>query len=345
MRIKIMHVHRIKVRLASGETRFYYYHRRTRERLPDDPTSPAFAIKVAELNATRPSHNNPEAGTLAALIVAYRQSPEFRELAPRSKHDYGRYLDALREMWGGFAVADFKRQHVLKLRDTFADRPRTANYFVQIFRLLMSFAVQRGLRQENPALRPRMLRTGPGHRIWSEAAIATFKEHAPREMVTAMILGVYTGQRESDILRLPWSTIKNGVIEMIRDSESGDLSQAKTSTELWIPLHRDLQAYLSSLEKKATLIVVDEKGLPFKVDRFRHRFHDAVVACGLDGLTFHGLRKKATEMLAEAGCTDREIMAITGHQTHAMVSRYLDRSGRKQRARAAIRKLERQGRS
>jgi integrase len=86
--------------------------------------------------------------------------------------------------------------------------------------------------------------------------------------------------------------------------------------------------------------VVDQKGRPFKVDNFRHRFREAVVNCGLDGLTFHGLRKKATEMLAEAGCTDREIMAITGHKTHSMVCRYLDRAKQRERARSAIRKLE-----
>ena len=36
----------------------------------------------------------------------------------------------------------------------------------------------------------------------------------------------------------------------------------------------------------------------------------------------HGLRKLAATRLANAGCSEREIMAITGHKSVAEVSRY-----------------------
>ena len=36
----------------------------------------------------------------------------------------------------------------------------------------------------------------------------------------------------------------------------------------------------------------------------------------------HGLRKAAARRLAEAGCTDRQIMSITGHKTAQEVGRY-----------------------
>lgn len=341
MLIKIAGVHKVKMRLASGETHTYFYHRKTRQRLPDDPTSPAFAIKLAELNATVAPRGDATAGTLGALIIDFKKSSWFRKLKRSTQSDYGRYLDVLKEMWGHFPVVDFQKKHVHALREKFAETPRTSNYFVQVFRLLMSFAVFSGLRESNPASRPQMLETGPGHEIWSDQAIAIFKANAPKPMVTSMMLGLFTGQREGDLLRLPWSSIKKGVIEMVRRNAGDDLSQGKTRTELWIPIHSHLRAHLAGLSKKATVILVDSKGRPYKVDRFRHAFHNAVVDCGLAGLTFHGLRKKATEMLAEAGCTDREIMAITGHRTHAMVARYLDRADCKRRARAAIKKLER----
>jgi integrase len=38
----------------------------------------------------------------------------------------------------------------------------------------------------------------------------------------------------------------------------------------------------------------------------------------------HGLRKLAAKRLAEAGCSDRQIMAITGHKTVSEVSRYTE---------------------
>jgi integrase len=45
--------------------------------------------------------------------------------------------------------------------------------------------------------------------------------------------------------------------------------------------------------------------------------------------------------LAEAGCSEREIMAITGHQTSQMVDHYVKAANQKNMAKAAIEKLKR----
>lgn len=66
----------------------------------------------------------------------------------------------------------------------------------------------------------------------------------------------------------------------------------------------------------------------------------AQVKAGLQGLVFHGLRKTATGNLAEAGCTSEQIKAITGHKTDRMVSHYVAGAKQKERAKAAMKKLE-----
>ena len=50
----------------------------------------------------------------------------------------------------------------------------------------------------------------------------------------------------------------------------------------------------------------------------------------------HGLRKTAARKLADAGCTEEEIKAITGHVTTQMVSKYTKTAEKKKRASAAI---------
>ena len=40
------------------------------------------------------------------------------------------------------------------------------------------------------------------------------------------------------------------------------------------------------------------------------------------GFNAHGLRKAAARQLAEAGCTSKQIMAITGHRGLSEVERY-----------------------
>ncbi len=52
--------------------------------------------------------------------------------------------------------------------------------------------------------------------------------------------------------------------------------------------------------------------------------------------------KNAAQALAEAGCSDREIMAITGHRTTQMVSLYTKRVEQRRMARSAMDKLEAQ---
>lgn len=60
-----------------------------------------------------------------------------------------------------------------------------------------------------------------------------------------------------------------------------------------------------------------------------------------EGLTFHGLRHTVAVALAEAGASTRDIMAVTGHRTEAMVATYVRDAGTDRRARSAIRRLER----
>ena len=50
--------------------------------------------------------------------------------------------------------------------------------------------------------------------------------------------------------------------------------------------------------------------------------------------------KGAARKLREAGCTEQEIMDVTGHTTSRMVAKYTKGADRKKGAKAAIDKLE-----
>jgi integrase len=57
-------------------------------------------------------------------------------------------------------------------------------------------------------------------------------------------------------------------------------------------------------------------------------------------LNIHGLRKLAASNLAEAGCSTKEIAAITGHETLAMIELYTKSADQKRLATAAIHRLQ-----
>ena len=52
----------------------------------------------------------------------------------------------------------------------------------------------------------------------------------------------------------------------------------------------------------------------------------------------HGLRKAAARRLAEAGCSSKEIAAITGHKTLAEVERYTREADQERLSKSAIQK-------
>lgn len=62
---------------------------------------------------------------------------------------------------------------------------------------------------------------------------------------------------------------------------------------------------------------------------------------GLEELSVHGLRKTASAVLAQNGCTEQEIMAITGHSTSKEVIRYTKSANQRVRAANAMKKVSR----
>jgi integrase len=70
---------------------------------------------------------------------------------------------------------------------------------------------------------------------------------------------------------------------------------------------------------------------------------DSIAKAGLpDRCVLHGLRKAAARRLAEAGCTEKEIAAITGHTTLKEVARYTRAADQKRLAAGAVAKLTEQ---
>ena len=53
----------------------------------------------------------------------------------------------------------------------------------------------------------------------------------------------------------------------------------------------------------------------------------------------HGLRKNATINLLEAGCTNSQVKAITGHSTDVMVNLYSKMVNQRRQARKAMDKV------
>ena len=156
-------------------------------------------IKEYRYPAYKPEPLKRRTDTLAALVDAYKDSPEWRDMAPATRTTYSIYLRPL-EKSGHVDPQSVRRRDILSLRDAVASASgnAAANYFVTASRQLWKWAIDRERAEMNPASRIEKLATG--HlRAWTQeeasVAIAKLPEHLRRVVLVAL----YTGQRRGDL--------------------------------------------------------------------------------------------------------------------------------------------------
>jgi integrase len=142
-----------------------------------------------------------------------------------------------------------------------------------------------------------------------------------------------TGQRLTDQVAMTRADRNAGEIRV---------RQSKTDEELWIPEHRELTAELArGVVGITTLLTTPTQGKPFDPIYYGSWFADAIDKAGLpDDCVLHGLRKCAARKLADLGCSEETIKAVTGHVTSRMVAKYVKGANQRKLAKAAMRKWE-----
>lgn len=106
-----------------------------------------------------------------------------------------------------------------------------------------------------------------------------------------------------------------------------------------IPIIPELQRIIEATETGDLTFLVTAFNRPFTSNGFGNRFRKWCNDAGLIHCSVHGLRKAAAARLTESGCTEQEIMAITGHRTSKEVTRYTRAASQKTRAQSALRRM------
>jgi integrase len=324
-KMHIKGVNPVKRKLADGTIKYYYYWRATGKKLPDDPESAEFLAAVAKCMERAKS----DPFTMGRLIEDYMRSPEYSGLADSTKASYKSHLDAIKALSGDLPNDEWTEADVYQMRDDlWQTAPRQAELRVAILSRLFNWGAKRGYRKDNPAADiEKIKRKTKSYEPWSEEEITAFYKAAPKHVSNVVTMALYTGQRQGDCLKMTWGDISDGAIQV---------RQEKTDRTMWIPIHADLQAMLDGLKKRPGRILLTSRDKPWTNDGFRSSF--ATAKEGIDK-QFHGLRATAATNLADAGVPDKEIMAITGHRTTAMVTHYTRNADQKRRATAAVAKL------
>ena len=156
--------------------------------LPGLPWSPTFMAAYEEALAgqppIQPGRANVKPGTMKALALSYFASPAFvAELKPASQRAYRGAIerfcnrcDANEMLYGEKLARDMQRNAVIKLIAARSHQTRSANFLLNMLRILMAHAIELGWRTDNPARDVKRLKVrSDGFHSWTEDEITQFR--------------------------------------------------------------------------------------------------------------------------------------------------------------------------
>jgi len=286
-----------------------------------------------------------ESDTLQALIDAYQRSPEWLQLASITRTTNLIYLRELARV-GHVRVSDIRRRDLLAVRDAIAASRGhgAAAGFCRTCGTLFSFALDREWLDASPAAR---LAKGLHHGhwpAWTQTQADAALERLPSPLAKVVMLALYLGARRSDLVRLQWSAFDGEAITFIPQK-----TRTRSPDPLRVPCHPVLREALEQWRSGAVTplpgapILTTPEGRQWSPHGLSMALARGLKAIGLQAPSLHGLRKLAASNLAEAGCSSREIGAVTGHATLAMIELYTKAASQKRLAEAAIIRLSERG--
>ncbi|NEU95221.1 MULTISPECIES: tyrosine-type recombinase/integrase [Bradyrhizobium] len=342
MRMRLKGINSLTKKLADGTVKTYWYAWKGGPRIDAEPGTPDFVRLFSEAVAAKPKKSTE---TFSSLIDYFKDQSEYTGLGYKSKRAYDQYLALVEAKFGAMpigAVEDRRARGDFKaFRNSFSSTPRKADYVWTTIARVLSVAKDHGKIAVNVCERGgRLYESDRSEIVWTAEDIRAFCGVASIELQAALLLALWTGQRQGDLLRLTWKDYDGTYIRMRQSKGRGSKGRRRVTIPVGPPLKAALDAALKE-KRSAVTILVNSFGRPWTEDGFRTSWDKAFKKTSLKDLHFHDLRGTAVTRLALSNCSVPEIAAITGHSM-ATVQQILDAhylGGRVELAESAIKKL------
>lgn len=272
-------------------------------------------------------------GSVSDAIARYYADNAFQNLRPTTQSVYRGVLERFRQTFGDDPIRAFDAQRIQRAMNGMRAKPHAAARLRKL--LAQLFTVARREKLVPPTFdpvkdtRPPKVEDDGGYHNWSEVELAQFEARHPlgTKPRLAFALLLFGAQRSADVRYMTHSTIAGGRIR---------LTQSKTSNAVDVPVVAPLREALAVGPLGDLLLLESNRGTAYTAKGFSNLIKRACIAAGLPHCTAHGLRKAAARRLRDAGCSDEEGMAITGHRTVREYRRYAGDTGNAIRADSAM---------
>ena len=274
-------------------------------------------------------------GSVADVIGRYYADNGFLDLRPATQAVYRGVLERFRAAFGDDPIRQFDAERIARLMTAMREKPHAAARLRKLLAQLFVIARRAKLVPHgfDPVKDTRAPKTETqGYHRWTEEELAAFEAKHPlgTKPRLAFALLLYGAQRSGDVRYMTHETIEGGRIK---------LDQSKTNNAVDVPVVEPLQEAITAGPLGAELLLEGRSGEAFTPKGFYQMMKRAACAAGLAHCAPHGLRKSAARRCREAGCSDDEGMAITGHKSVREYRRYAGEDARGDRADAAMGKV------
>lgn len=268
MRVQLKGVNVVRKTLASGKRVAYYYAWKGGPKLIGEPGSPEF---VASYNEAVAAKSRAPTTVIASLFHDYQRSSEFADLAERTQKDYIRQIKRIEAEFADLPIAyltDRRARGIfMEWRDKLAlTSRRQADYAYAVLALILAWSIDRGKITTNPCERAgKVYRSKRIESVWTADDETAFLAKAPPHLRLAFMLALWTGQRQGDLLRLPWSSYDGAHIR---------LRQSKTGARVTIKVGAPLKVLLDATKKEAVQILITSDKTAWTESGFRASWRD-----------------------------------------------------------------------
>lgn len=325
----------VEEKIVKGRKYFYFRLDRggsvTRRRLPGNPDSEEFVQAYWAIRSGK--KKRPVKTTWANLCTSYKATPEFLTKSDGTKANYRRHMDAICEKNADKDVRKFTRKEALAVRTALQDTWSKANERLAVLSILCSHAIDLEWIDRNPVHNIAKL-TGGEYEPWPDTKLEAYERYCQRHglfiALTIYELCIGTGQRIGDCVAMEWADIEGDFMNVVQD---------KTGAKLSIYMPARLQCYLTTLPRNGKHILarnltqhIGKRAAQKAVEDARR---DLGIMTGPNRLVPHGWRYTAAVQLSDAGCSDDEVQAVTGHKTMEMVRKYRAQRNQKEASKRA----------
>ena len=263
--------------------------------------------------------------TIRELSEQWLRELVIPKLKPRTRADYQQLLaHHILPLLGNLAVAEIERRHIEQRHAAMASTPRRANYALAVTRAMLTFAVKRGLRPNNPAVGIALYRENRRERFLSEAEIGAAADGITAAEKSGKVgpfaagglrLALFTGARSGEVTAFQWSQI-DWERRLIR------LPDSKTNEPKTIHLSDAAIEVLKERPRASAPMSLRVEGAVSHIHTFRAPGSLRGNTAGLDDVRLHDLRHSYASLALGRGVSLAVIGKLLGHRNPATTQRY-----------------------